>query len=347
MPPVNPLVFSALGGWDLGICGDLILQGVIFAQIAHYFNLYRSDVPALRAFVFGLLFLTTLRSMQMIAIMWVQNVEYFTDIDGAVGMFFSHWLMKISVAFGASISFYVQMFLCHRLWVLSKNLYVVALLLFVFIFALVAALILMAFTFNISTSQDLRNTFLSLHVGVVFGGDLLLCLTTAYFLLKTSKQVLPQTAGMLNAILKLTFQTAAPGAVCAMINLITSRLASTPNPYNTSLLISVIATDILPKIYALSAMWTLNSRRSIRVGGSSGQDSSTEGPSGGRRTGTSGGRGGVELGTFGKVQRIQVRTQVQTAQHTDEDGAMFGKDDADLKSRGMEEASVETDKRVF
>ncbi|KAF7307375.1 hypothetical protein MIND_00531600 [Mycena indigotica] len=347
MASSTEIIIYVMGGWDLGICGDLLLQGVIFAQIAHYFTLYHSDIFALRLFVLGLLVLTTLKSMQMIGVMWVQNVVYFADVRGAADLFFTHWLEQVSLAFGACVSFYVQMFLCHRLWVLSKNVYIFVALVLIFFFSLVAAFVSLVFTLH-NIASPLRSIWISVHVGVVFGGDVLLCLSTAHFLLKHSKQVLPQTAGMLNAILKLTFQTAAPGALCAMMNLITSRTSDKPDPYNVSLMLSVITTDMLPKIYAFSAMWTLNSRRSIRLGGSSNQDtSSNDGPSGGRRTGPSGGRGGVELGTFGKVQRIQVRTQVQTMRHTDEDGMMFGKDDDDddRKGRGMEEASVETDRR--
>jgi hypothetical protein len=43
--------------------------------------------------------------------------------------------------------------------------------------------------------------------------DMTICLTTAYFLIKTKKNVLPQTVGVLNALIRLAFQTAAPAAV--------------------------------------------------------------------------------------------------------------------------------------
>ncbi|KAF7315771.1 hypothetical protein MIND_00093100 [Mycena indigotica] len=364
MTPLPPVIVYVLGGWDLGICGDLLLQGVIFAQISHYFTLYHSDVPALRLFVYGLILLTTLKSMQMIGVLWVQNVIHFADLNAAALMFRTHWLEQISLG-NEQLSNHFHIFISHtRLWrlhillcafvslspslglqVLCKNIYIVGTLVAIFCFAFIAVVVTTVFTFR--NVELLGGIWLSIHIGVVFGGDVLLCLTTAYFLLKHSKQVLPQTAGMLNAILRLTFQSAAPGAVCAMMNLVTSRTSVNPsNPFNVSLMLSVITSNLLPKLYAFSAMWTLNSRRSIRLAASSGRNtSSNEGPSGGRRTGASGGRG-VELGTFGGVQRIQVRTQVQTTHHTDEDSAMFGQDEADRKARGMEEeASLETNKR--
>ncbi|KAF7315750.1 hypothetical protein MIND_00090900 [Mycena indigotica] len=348
-----PVVTYILGGWDLGVCGDLLLQGVIFAQISHYFSLYRSDGPALRMFVFGLLFLTTLKSMQMIAILWTQNVIYFTNIRAAATMFTSNWLEQINLGmsvfllidhystvlgFGGFITFCVQVFLCQRLWALSKNIYIVTILMAVFTFSLVAAFVAVGFTFN---DKPVRGTWISVHLGVVFGGDLLLCGSTAYFLLKHSKQVLPQTAGMLNAILKLTVQSAVPGALCAMVNLITSQTGDKLNPFNVSTMLSIISTDLLPKLYAISAMWTLNSRRAIQLAGSAGHNtSSIEGQSDRRRTGAP---SGVELGTFGKVQRIQVRTQVQTLHHTDDDDVVVFAHGNDLKPKEMEELSLDAE----
>ncbi|KAJ7802140.1 hypothetical protein B0H14DRAFT_3488759 [Mycena olivaceomarginata] len=73
---------------------------------------------------------------------------------------------------------------------------------------------------------------------------------------------------------------------------------------------------IMPKLYALSAMWTLNSRKDIRLVRSHGQNtSSTEATSGRCHTNN------VELralSTSGHRVLIQVRTQVQTIQQTDD-----------------------------
>jgi hypothetical protein len=48
---------------------------------------------------------------------------------------------------------------------------------------------------------------------MVSAGDLILSLTTAYFLIKTKQGVLPQTVGLISALVRLTFQTAAPAAL--------------------------------------------------------------------------------------------------------------------------------------
>ncbi|KAJ7761300.1 hypothetical protein B0H14DRAFT_3594948 [Mycena olivaceomarginata] len=50
----------------------------------------------------------------------------------------------------------------------------------------------------------------TIHLGTVFAGDVLLCGSTIYFLLYQSKSVSPQSAGILNALTKLATQSAAP-----------------------------------------------------------------------------------------------------------------------------------------
>ncbi|KAJ6496148.1 hypothetical protein C8R45DRAFT_985101 [Mycena sanguinolenta] len=140
MPTISEATY-VLSGWDLGVYGDLVLQGVIFAQFAHYTALYKKDIFLLRAFVWGLLFLTTLKSAQGLGVMWSQNVEHFTDVEGAVGLFENTWFIQINVSFVAVIGFYVQMFFCYRLWVISKNIYMVGLIVVLFVFALLSAFV--------------------------------------------------------------------------------------------------------------------------------------------------------------------------------------------------------------
>ncbi|KAJ7473447.1 hypothetical protein FB451DRAFT_1398556 [Mycena latifolia] len=310
--PTIPVVAFVLGGWNLGIAADLLLQGVVFAQIAHYITLYKRDILPLRAFVWGLLFATTFKSAQIIAIMWVQNVQYFTNIDAAVGMFYDFWACQADLTLVALIALYVQLFFCQRLWAISKNAYLVAGIIALFIFALVAAVVSTVFTVGRNVPQIAP--WLAAHLGAVFAGDLFLCAGTTFYLLRRSREALPQTAGMLDSILKLTFQSAAPAAFCALVNLICTQ--ATPNGTTGWTMIAIIANQALPKLYAMSAMWTLNSRKNIRLARSHGQTTSSNDntPSGRRRTNN------VELGALSghhAIVPIQVRTQVQTMQQTD------------------------------
>ncbi|KAJ6562613.1 hypothetical protein B0H19DRAFT_1145147 [Mycena capillaripes] len=310
--PTLPVVTFVLGGWDLGICGDLLLQGVIFTQFAHYVALYKQDILLLRAFVAGLLVITTLKTVQQLALLWMQNVLYFMDLDSALGAFQTAWFLQINVSFVALIVFYVQAFFVQRLWVLSRNIYLVVCVTGLFVFALLAAFVSSAFTI---ANDNRDGQWVAVHLGTVFAGDLVLCGGTAFFLLKHSKRALPATAGMLNAILRLMFQSAAPGAVCALANLVGSQAGV--NGTLAWTMVAIMTNNWLPKLYALSAMWTLNSRKDIRVARSGAQTgSSTEGRVVGRRRTEN-----VELGMIsgpGRGPVIHVRTEVSTVPHTED-----------------------------
>ncbi|KAJ7444467.1 hypothetical protein FB451DRAFT_1568386 [Mycena latifolia] len=258
--PTLPVVAFVLGGWDIGVAGDLVLQGVIFAQFAYYMTLYKHDILLLRVFVWGLLLLTTLKSAQELAVIWSQNVQHFMEVEVAIDLFETTWFFQLNVSFVAVIAFYVQMFFCHRLWVISRNIYMVVLTTALFVFALVAAFVTSGFEFAHDRSQF--ENWIAVHLSTVFAGDIILCLSTTYFLLQHSQDVLPQTAGILNALLKLTIQSAAPAAICAFLNLIASQI-----PTNTGFsgwtMLAIMMNSWLPKLYAFSALWTLNSRTGI------------------------------------------------------------------------------------
>ncbi|KAJ7199038.1 hypothetical protein GGX14DRAFT_573117 [Mycena pura] len=264
----NPAITYFLGGWDLGICADLMLQGVLFAQIAHYTALYDTDVLVLRVFVAVLLIITTLKTAQGLTLLWILNVQHFMDVDAALSLFTTSWITSINLALIGVIALYVQLFFCARLWWISNNLYIVAVIVTLFIFALIAAYI---FTF-VGNSKNV--TWFIIHLGSVFAGDVLLCGSTIYALLYHSRHVSAQTAGILSSLTKLAFQSAAPAVVCALITLVSTVAwdRTTPNGY---MLLALVANHMLPKLYAISAMWTLNSRRSIRRAHSIGPRSSS------------------------------------------------------------------------
>ncbi|KAJ7308665.1 hypothetical protein DFH08DRAFT_1088370 [Mycena albidolilacea] len=281
-PPavIRRLVVFYLGDWDLAICADLILQGIIFAQIAHYAILYNNDDLALRAYVAVLLKITMLKSAQGLVIMWIQNVEYFMNLNAALSMFTESWTTEINLTLVVLTAFCVQLFFCKRLWTISKNVYIVILVVALFVFALVAAIVSNVFEFagqskNFTWSESIRN----------LGGDLTvyLCGSTIYFLLHHSKHASPDSASKLSSLTKLTFQSAAPAALCALISL-ASTLAwdrTTPNAY---IMLALITNNVLPKLYAISAMWTLNSRRKIRQAHSSTGRNGSAAASGHRHT---------------------------------------------------------------
>ncbi|KAJ7308656.1 hypothetical protein DFH08DRAFT_899856 [Mycena albidolilacea] len=225
---------------------------------------------------------------------WIQNVEYFMNLNAALGMFTTSWFTELNMTFIALIAFYVQLFFCKRLWGISKNIYIVTLVVALFVFALVAAIVSSVFQFavfqfagqskNITWSKEA----VEISGSTVFAGDVLLCGSTIYFLSYHSKHALPDTASMLSSLTKLTFQSAAPAVVCALISLVSTVAWDHNNP-DIYTMLALIADNVLPKLYAISAMWTLNSRRKIRRPHSSTGRNGSATTSGGRLT------NGIEL----------------------------------------------------
>ncbi|KAJ7279338.1 hypothetical protein C8J57DRAFT_132685 [Mycena rebaudengoi] len=274
MPPL-PVVTFVLGGWDLGTHADLILQGILFAQFTNYWSrYYMSDPLSQKLFVLGLCIATTFKSAHAIALVWVQNVDNFMSLNRAAGMFLTNWLKQSNSLIGQIIAFYVQVFFCRRLWIISKNIYVVAFVLLLFVFGLISAIVHAAFKFSgqlfvLSHSPTQAGNYLkptgkeiwsSIHYATVVTGDMILSGSTIYFLLRRSQQAPLATVGILNRLIRISFQSAVPVTLCALANFICQALYLHHASIDATVLCILLTGMMLPKVYAISAMWTLNSR---------------------------------------------------------------------------------------
>ncbi|KAJ7731261.1 hypothetical protein B0H16DRAFT_1733414 [Mycena metata] len=167
----------------------------------------------------------------------------------------------------AVISYYVQMFLCHRLWVISHNKYVVAVSLVFFVAALVSAIISACLEFSSPWAAFIDMN--AAYIGLTLSGDLMLTGSTTFFLLRHYKNVIPRgpTASILNSLLRITIQSATPAAVCACINFTVVLMASQGDITSAPLVLSCITNTVLPQLYAyaISAMWILNSRENLHT----------------------------------------------------------------------------------
>ncbi|KAK0222737.1 hypothetical protein EDD85DRAFT_253725 [Armillaria nabsnona] len=251
-------VMYSLGPWLVGMCLDLFLQGILTSQFFNYYAWYgKSDTWKFTTGVGALAVMTTLKTIQAFTIVWVQDIVYFNDLNSALQMRFSVWYQMGNAIMVAFIAFYVQCYFCYRLWVISTRYWVVSPILFLYIFSLGAAA---GATYYTVLADPRLGHWLSVHYATVFVGDVLLAVAMAYFLLHTKKRVLPQTKNLLDSLIRLTFQTAAPAVIVALLSLIFIFL---PDPYVKG--ISSAFIQPLPKLYAISMMWTLNARRDIRI----------------------------------------------------------------------------------
>ncbi|KAJ7279283.1 hypothetical protein C8J57DRAFT_1712401 [Mycena rebaudengoi] len=256
MPPL-PVVTYVLGGWDLGTHGDLILQGILFAQFTNYWSqYYKSDSLSLKLFVLVLCLATTFKSAHSIALVWFQNVEYFMDIEQAATMYFTNWLTQSTVLIGEIIAF-----LCKYSSILSKNIYLVAFVVLLFLFGLISGIVYTVFIFSGQLYRDLATQTVGhyheptdkviwgpIHYGTVVTGDVILSGTTIYFLLKRSREAEPEpeVAGALNRRMRIVFQSAVPVTLCALANFITGE-SSTQSTSSATLFLQ-LTNMMLPKL---------------------------------------------------------------------------------------------------
>ncbi|KAJ7279340.1 hypothetical protein C8J57DRAFT_1569930 [Mycena rebaudengoi] len=248
---------------DLGTHADLILQGILFAQFTNYWSRYsKSDPLSQKLFVLGLCLATTFKSAHAMALVWFQNVENFMDLNGAASLFLTNWVNQSNVLIGEIIAFSVQAFFCWRLWIISKNIYVVASVVLLFVFGLISG-ILLVLSHN-ATGYDLKPTdkqiWTPIHYATVVAGDMILSGSTIYFLLRRSQQAPLATVGILNRLIRISFQSAVPVTLCALANFICQTLYLHHASLDATALFVLLSAMMLPKIYATSALWTLNSR---------------------------------------------------------------------------------------
>ncbi|KAJ6512959.1 hypothetical protein C8R45DRAFT_330652 [Mycena sanguinolenta] len=261
-----------LGGWDLAICCVLFLQGVLCSQFAHYTDFMKRDSMRIKLFVAGLAFLTTLKTLECLAIMWTQNVTLFADVEAASTMWTTAWFSKITVLLETIVAFYVQMFFCYRLWEISGNIFIAISCIIVFSFALICGVLETFYVFTVQkVGLTLTSPWFETHMGVALFGDLVLTGSIIFWLLRHNKAANSRgstATTIVSSLVRLAVQSAAPVALCTLINFIVIMLrAHTPSGTPALLMVDFITNNILPQLYAWSAMWTLNSREETVAAG--------------------------------------------------------------------------------
>ncbi|KAJ6452781.1 hypothetical protein C8R45DRAFT_1112801 [Mycena sanguinolenta] len=196
----------------------------------------------------------------------VSGCRSFRNLGGLERFVVGALASQITIVFGAIIAFYVQLFFCHRLWALSHNLYIMVIAITLFVLALVAAIVATRFYSNLPLASDWYACNAS---GFAMGGELLQTSSIVFCLLRHSRNVIAvgPIATMLNSLLRATIQSAAPSAVFASISFVAVTIKTTTDASSLSLgpVISAIPTIMLPKLYGIAAVWTLNARQEIRA----------------------------------------------------------------------------------
>ncbi|KAJ6457226.1 hypothetical protein C8R45DRAFT_564524 [Mycena sanguinolenta] len=113
-------------------------------------------------------------------------------------------------------------------------------------------------------SVTTTSTWISIHLGVVLCGNLLMTWNTVFWLLRSKEFALSRgpASTIIHSLLRLTVQSAAPAALCASINFGTT-IGELRGWVPALLMVNFITGLVLAQLYAWSAMWTLNSRDEI------------------------------------------------------------------------------------
>ncbi|KAJ7609918.1 hypothetical protein FB45DRAFT_1122594 [Roridomyces roridus] len=334
MSSQDSLVRFFLGPWLIGGCLELILLGVLCCQFVNYYNWYRDDTRLLKATVLVLCILNLLKSAECFASLWVFFIIHYGDINTALEMSITTWWDTGNPLIVAILNFYVQSYFCTRLWSVCRKGWIVAPIFCIFLFALLAMCVC-TYYIKILANEQITNWFAA-HLGSVFAGDTLLTTVMAYHLIQNKKVAIsPRTSDLVESLIRLTFQTAAPAAVIALCNLVFSQMNRTSRPLLGY--VEIAFNQILPKVYAISMMYTLNQRRALRLkmsGSRSGSGTGSDGPSFAvRRPGPtrSNKDDDIELG------RIEVQTE--TTRRVDVTG-MFAAPASTHSTHSMEDAKL-------
>ncbi|KAJ7835567.1 hypothetical protein B0H14DRAFT_3141999 [Mycena olivaceomarginata] len=132
--------------------------GVLCAQFAHYMSLNKRDSIWMKLFVAGLVLMTTLKIVQSLVIMWIQNVTTFGDLEAGSNLWRKHWLWKVTIILEATTEFYVQMFFCRRLWAISRNAYFVIICIVLFLLGLITGVVAVCLLQLYSIGTNFCNT---------------------------------------------------------------------------------------------------------------------------------------------------------------------------------------------
>ncbi|KAJ6779269.1 hypothetical protein DFH09DRAFT_118363 [Mycena vulgaris] len=249
-----------IGPWLVCTCIALLFQGILSTQYANYFRKCRSDPVGLKLLVGILALLTYAKCIVLLMRVWSQLIENF----GVQTSHTTDWTDLFIGTEGATIELGVQCYFCSRLVKISERWYLAAPIGTLFLFSYVAGIVGVYYLHQ--WPRHIPEVFLcyEMQVAAVLVGDLILTTSTAYFLIRSKKDVMPVTVGVLNALIRLTVQTGTPATIFAIINV--GVALGFPERYSGSRAAAAAAVyAFLSSTYVFSMMWTLNERAVIRA----------------------------------------------------------------------------------
>ncbi|KAF9465362.1 hypothetical protein BDZ94DRAFT_394202 [Collybia nuda] len=265
---------STLGAASIGFSVSCVVFGVLSTQAFTYFQKYPSDRPAYKVLV------ATLWSLELLDQIFIGYSVYFytiTNYGNPLALITSSivWTLIVQVMLGACVGTIVKACFTMRVWRFSdRNIFVTG-----FICLLIAtqfglAIVYTAQAFQLSSLKDVHKlkfiATLALGAGVLT--DFCIAIALCYFLRKLRTGY----RGSDSLVNSLTIYAINTGALTSAISLCTVLLVNT----HSDAFYFMASYFVLGKLYAISFLCALNTRKIIRGRGTdhAATSSKTENP---------------------------------------------------------------------
>ncbi|KAJ3999395.1 hypothetical protein F5050DRAFT_967686 [Lentinula boryana] len=248
---------STMGALLIGVLISGALWGISTIQTYLYFSTFHhQDTLRLKLLVVFISVLDTAHQIMLSHSIYMYLVSGFGNVEylGVVT-----WSMITMVLLSALIAVTIQLFMCWRIWILSKkNIYWIV---------PIAAIVLASFAITIvyfekcwslrtwSKLESLSKISRAVN-GLNFGGDIAISFAMVY-LLRNSKPGIESTDALINRLMGFCLKTGLLTTICAILSLIS--ISTWPNTF-----IYITFYCVLARLYTNSFLATLNAREQLR-----------------------------------------------------------------------------------
>ncbi|TDL19113.1 hypothetical protein BD410DRAFT_900448 [Rickenella mellea] len=246
---------NTFGAAFLGLVASSIMYGLTLLQTFHYYRHYSQDRATLKWLV-GVL--TLIDTVQLILSTWAIYWYLVANFGNFPNLGVPHWSLELQTDSNTAVSVGVQLFFTHRVWQLSKNkpLTAVLLVLTAIHFSLGIYFTVQSFVLK-SFAQYIRLVWVpSVGVGSAAVADIIIAVSMVYFLRK-SRTGFARTDTLIATLMMYSINTGLLTSIVATVSVIL--YGTMPNN-----LIWIFAYWVLGKLYINSFLAMLNSRESLR-----------------------------------------------------------------------------------
>jgi len=249
------------GPWFVGAVGDFVMFGVLIMMTCDYYNHYaQGDTLALKAFVAFMAVASLLKTMQTFLITWEKMIIQFGDWEAN---YQSYWYASLEPITTEIICALAQSYFTFRLYRLSgRNAYIILVLVATILAGLGVSILMTVELFNLSNASYL-GSFAATTIGslaCILASDVLITTITSYYLI-FAKTGYKKIDSLIVRLVRITWLSAAPPALCALLNLVTYVVLS-PQANTEFIAFNLL----LSKLYCVSLMYTINTRSGILKG---------------------------------------------------------------------------------